>query len=331
MPLTPLATAHLPFGLPRLGDKLSASMRPIYALFFGLVATLNCFGGGFYASGRVDSAGWAWFPGGAGQAQWEFYDLAWEGQYLSVEIFLQTRGWQVPPPSSLCLALQFSSFSASITKQVKLQRVAEKGEYVSYFGQMILSRRDLDLGSYLVVRLKNCPNNVEIGVHQASLRVLGERSASLASLGGSGMGGPLVTGFSGATDTRAVDNPSPIFSQISAKTVRECAGMEDAPYVSPGRYECELGWPGPGFALDSRDWMRVNLNAGHLLDVQANSPHPIILSIFDPFGREVGRVSGSGLLGITYQAPAPGVYWICVAINQSTPLFTCTLDIAIRR
>jgi len=107
--------------------------------------------------------------------------------------------------------------------------------------------------------------------------------------------------------------------------------MEDAPYLSPGRYQGELGWPGPGQALDSKDWLRVNLNAGHILELRVSTPKPVSVQLLDPNGREVGRISGSGELGLTFQASVRGAHYICVSIFESCPPFTYILDISIRR
>jgi hypothetical protein len=83
--------------------------------------------------------------------------------------------------------------------------------------------------------------------------------------------------------------------------------------------------------LDSRDWFRVNLRPGYLLEVHINSPRAIRLAILNPSGQEVGWVGGSGQIGITYQALQAGTYWVCVSVAESAALFTYTLDLSIRR
>ncbi|MGB9757313.1 MAG: hypothetical protein ACP5LJ_02050 [Candidatus Bipolaricaulaceae bacterium] len=306
-------------------------MRAAYLALLGMVVGLTGAGATFFAQGRLDSQGWRWLSDPAGQAWWRFYGLSWEGQHLSVEILVQTRGWRTPPPTSLSLTFRFSTLSSSLTRRLQLQRVTEKGEHVTYFGQAILARRDLKLGSYLAVELVGGPVGIEIGVHENSVRVQGEWVFTGEA---GGTGGPLVPAPS---DPKARSPSSPAISQLNpgsapeGKTVRECAGMEDAPYVSPGHYVCTLGWPGPGEALDSRDWFRVNLGLGYFLEVQINSPQAIRLSILDPSGQEVGWVGGAGRIGLSYQAPKAGVYWICVSLIEGIPLFTYTVDLAIRR
>lgn len=291
--------------------------------FLALVLGFAGLASPFIASRAPDNSGLVWISGETGYAQWQFYDLSWEGQYLCLELFLHTRGWRVVPPSMLSLPLRLSTFGASLTKNVALQRVGEKGEVVNYFGQLILARRELGLGSYLSVRISGGPSGVELGLSANSLRVFGERTVYVGLAGGAG--GPVV-----------FNPPVPSISAASSsftpeRTFRECEGMEDAPYVSPGRYRNELGWPGPGQAVDAKDWLRVNLNVGHVLELRVSVPKPVSVQLLDANGREVGRISGAGELGLTFQAPIRASYCICVSITETSPLFTYVLDISIRR
>lgn len=314
---------RFPFAPAPQGGKVSPDMRGKAIGLFMFVLGFGGFGASFFANCPPDSSGVAWIFQEAGYAQWQFYDLTWEGQYLCLELFLYTRGWRVPPPSFLSLTLRLSTFGASLTKTIALQRVGERGEVVSYFGQLILARRELGFGSYLSVRISGGPSGVELGLSSDSLRVFGERTFYVGSAGGTG--GPLVPAPPGSS----VSLPSSPAS--SANTFRECQGMEDAPYVSPGRYRGELGWPGQGQPLDSKDWLRVNLNAGHILELRVSTPKPVSVQLLDPNGREVGRISGSGELGLTFQASLRGTHYLCLSIFESFPSFTYVLDISIRR
>ncbi len=311
---------------------LLASMWAMWPALLGLVVGLTGVGAPPSFGTHTDSAGWAWFSGATGQPQWQFYDLPWESHYLNVEIFLQTRGWRTPPPPSLCLTFQFFTFSSALTRRAHLQRVSEKGEHVGYFGQLILSRRDLNFGSFLTVKLKSGLQDAEIGVHPSSVRIRGEEFFSPSSVAG-GVGGPVVVGVPGGVESAS--SSSTLLQREGQsgqdKIFRECTEKEDAPYVSPGRYVGELGWPGPGSPLDSHDWLKVNLNHGHLLEVRVNSPRPVFLVILNPLGQEVGRILGFGQIGLAYQASAPGAYWVCISLGESAPLFTYTLELAIRR
>jgi len=328
--LSPLVRAHPPFVRALIRRKLHL-MRGAYAVIFGLAVGLVGTGATFFASGRADSQGWTWLSDLAGPVRWQFFALPRESQWLSVEILMQTRDWRTPPPSSLPVTTRFSTFSSSRTRRLLLQRVGKKGGYVSYFGQVILARRELDLGSYLSVELLGWPAGVTIGVHEDSVRIRGEEIA-FAEFTGGGAGGPLAPLPS---DPQPLSILSPNLQEQRApsegRTIRECTGMEDAPYLSPGRYMGTLGWPGPGQALYSRDWFRVNLWPGYLLEVRINSPRAIRLGILNPSGQEVGWVEGSGQVGIVYQALQAGTYWVCVSIAESTPLFTYTLDFSISR
>lgn len=259
-------------------------------------------GASFSASVRPASAGWVWWSCGSGQVQWQFSPLSWAGQSLSVELLIYTQGWPTCPPQFFSLTLEFSTAGAALTRQIQVQRVEEMGKIVVYFGRIILP--DWKFGSCFLVCLSGGPTGVQIGVHQDSLRICGERA-------------PLV-----------LPPPSP---QEEAKSFWESERPQDAPYLSPGRYRGELGWPGPGSAVDAKDWLRVNLNSGHLLELRVNAPKPVVLVLLDPSGQEVGRVSGSGQIGLVYQASIRGPYVICISITESLPLFTYTLEISIRR
>lgn len=300
-------------------------MRTACILLSFVLGVLGC-GGEFFACGRSDSSGWTWVSGPNALAQWQFYDLAWEGNFLGIELLLPTRGWQTPPPPSLVVTLQFSTFGASLTRRIHLQRVAETSGIVQYFGQVTLARRDLNLGSYLCVRLFMVPVGVEFGVRETSLRVGGEHSFYAAKQGDvGGAGGPLVSPSVITSKTGLLP------ADLAAKAFRECERMEEAPYLSPGRYMGELGWPGPGCNVDSRDWLRVNLNAGHVLELQVDTPKILYLRLLDPSGQEVGRVKGSGRIGLVYQPTVRGVYFVCISVTENTPLFAYTLNLSIRR
>lgn len=302
-------------------------MRTVVATLLCITFGITLLAAGFSANGHAHTAGWLWFREGGGRAQWRFYDLAWEGQYLSVELLLQSKGWRTPPPPSLGVTLRFSTFCFSLSRRMELQRVEERGEFVAYFGQLILARRDLDFGGYLEVELWLGGSSPEWAVYPSSLRVRGERTAYAPLVSGGGAGGLLVLGPTSPSPPQ----PLPSFGEPSAQGFRECAGPEDAPFLSPGRYIGQLGWSGPGEALDVQDWLRFNLNSGHRVEIQLFSPQPVSLRLLDPAGQEVGWVSGAGQIGILYQAKTPGVYQACVALVQGTPWFTYILDLRIHR
>ncbi len=309
-------------------------MRGIWVVLLSLAVGMALAGAEFFGSGVMDASGWVWISRAKGKVQWQFYDLANAGQYLSVEILCATRGWLTPPPPSIWLTLHFSTFCSSMDRRVELWRAEERAGVVLYFGQYILARRDLDLGAYLRVEIPGGPSGVEWAVHPASLRIRGASpvyAGSSAMGGAGGMGGPLVlnspqTLGSGSTATGDVKNP-PAWE----KSIYECEDMHDAPFLSPGKYTGELGWPGPGELVDAQDWLRVNLNSGHLLCLQVFSPQILHVRLLDPSGKEVGWVSGSGQLGIVYQAPVRGAYWVCISIAQGVPRFTYKLELSLSR
>lgn len=273
----------------------------------------------FLARGRMDGGGWYWAA--EAYAQWQFFDLAWEGEHLLFALSLETRGWRTPPPPLLPVTLTFSSFGCPArTQSVSLQRVAEHGPFVRYFGQVVLSRREVGFGSYLVVGLR-ARAAAEVGVHAQALSLV--RPVP----GGSGVGGPLVpaVGSPAAPAPDAADGAPPSWG------IRECRGPEEAPYLAPGPYWGELGWAGPGHDLDDRDWFRVILKPGQLVELRVQAPHPVLLRLLSPSGQEVGRVTGQGRLGLAYEARENGAHLVCLALAESAPRFAYTVELAIRR
>lgn len=283
----------------------------------------------FFASGRTDPSGWAWFFGSNGYALWHFYDLAGADSGFFVEVLLSTRGWAVPAPPYLVVSLQFSTFGSRRSLRLEARKTGENGGVVTYFGQVFLARRDLNLGSYLVVRLSGGPPGVEIGVHPTSLRLIGDQRGwvTVGDESAGSSGGPFIPMSPPARGDPLPSSADP----YPARPIRACLGPEDAPYVSPGRYQGTLGWAGPGSELDPQDWLRVNLLKGDVVEVRVTTPRPVHVRVLDPGGKEVGWVTGAGHLGLVHQATRSGVYLICVAIGESTPSFSYLLDLVLRR
>lgn len=296
-------------------------MRGACLLFLTFAAGVVGLAASFAAQGRADDAGWYWAR--ELYAQWQFFDLTWEGEHLIFTVVLETRGWVSPPPPVLRVVLTFTSFGCpSRTQNVLLQRVAEQGPFVCYFGQVVLARRDLGFGSYLVVSLR-AKTEAEVGVHAQALSLM--RSSSVLA-GTGGMGGPFVS----TSSAEPAGTPFPK-GEATPLGIRECAGPKDAPYLAPGTYRGELGWPGPGQELDRQDWFQVNLDSGQLLELRITTPHPVVLRLLDPLGQEVGRLEGQGQLGLTYEARRRGVYSVCLAVIEPAPTFSYTVEVLLRR
>lgn len=280
----------------------------------------------FVAQGKLDSAGWFWSS--EVHAQWQFFDLAWAGEQLVFAVTLETRGWVSPPPPALSVTLTFSSFGCVPRSQVvSLPKVAERGPFVRYFGQVLLSRRDLGFGSYLVVNLR-VRVGAEVGVHAQTISPV-QMWAPVGTVGG--LGGPFVPAGPRGPQVSLAPPPSEPGKAASPKAIRECDEPEEAPWLSPGTYWGELGWPGPGQNVDSRDWFRANLNSGQILELRISTPRPVVVCLLDPSGQEVGRLQGQGQLGLVYEASKRGAHYICVSIVDSLPSFTYTMELLLRR
>lgn len=274
----------------------------------------------FFAPGRPDSSGWYWSCGAS--AEWQFFDLGAAGEYLLFGITLETRGWTAAPPPLFSVTLSFSSFGCGkVIKTVHLQKVAERGTFVRYFGQVFLARRDLGFGSYLRVCLKAADCSAEVGLHCSSLQLLSQPVITR----GYGAGGPFVP----EAQPNTFDNPSP--GGGGYFEIRECADADSAPYLAPGVYRGELGWPGPGHPLDDRDWFRINARPGQFIEVVVKTPWPLRLGLFSPAGREVAHVEGQGRLGLIFEAGESGPYGVCLAIYESTPPFSYAVEVRLSR
>lgn len=305
-------------------------MRHVCALFLAFAIGAVGLAADFAAQGRMDGAGWYWSRDL--YAQWRLFDLAWEGEHLVFVVTLETRGWPTPPPPVLGVVLTFSSFgSPSRTQSVTLQRVAEQGPFVRYFGQVVLARRDIGFGSYLAVSLR-ARAEAEVGVSAQALKLV---QASPALAGAAGMGGPFLSLASvppaSVESTRTHSVSKGEGEGVARLTIRECTGLEDAPFLAPGIYHGELGWAGPGNDLDSHDWFRVNLRSGQRLDLRITTPQPVVVMLWDPAGQEVGRLKGQGQLGLVYEARKHGAYAVCIALAESAPTFSYTVEVLIRR
>lgn len=286
--------------------------------------------GAFFSPGYPDQSGFSWWRGELGAARWELTDLAGAGDHLFLEFHVWTREWAVPPPQELRVSLTASAMGRwTRTWALTLYRTSERGAQVEYSGQFTLPRRELDFGSTLCVQLGGWPAGVEVGVHPNSLRICSGfpvYASSPARQAVGEAGGPFVPLSSSPSDLAGRASPAP-----SALGIRECQDIEEAPYLAPGVYVGKLGWYGPGTAVDSKDWFRVNLRPSYILEISVDSPSPCSLSLLDPKGVEVGRISGFSQFGLTYQANIPGVYTVCLSTPQVTPAFSYTLKLNLAR
>lgn len=290
-------------------------------------------GGAFYAEGfRTTGRGygdWYWLSPQA-HAQWEFFTLpASPDPYVAIETFLCLSQPNGSSPAEIEVRFQIATSTRCVqrTYVARLTRVQANRESVLYFGQIFLARRDVGLGSRLTVRLDGAQSRLPLGVHSGSVRVSEGFTPApvLAAATEVGQGGGLeeIKGILGPTAGSA-GNPQTV------RSLPDSENAEGAPFLAPGVYRGELGWPGPYERPNGKDLYRVNLRAGEVVTVQIETTSPCALYLLDPCGRKVGEIEGSSWLGLEYRAHLSGAWQILIACREGGPRFPYTLTLNIR-
>lgn len=291
-------------------------------------------GGVFYADGfRTTGRGsgdWYWLSQQT-HAQWEFFALPSNPDpYVALETFLGLSQPNGTAPTEIEVRFQIATSTRCVrrTYVARLNRVQANHGSALYFGQVFLSRRDVGLGSRLTVRLDGAQSRLPLGVHSSSVRV--RVSGGLAPI-------PVLVAATEAGRGGGLDEVSGILATGSPvgnpQTVRSLPDSEHAataPFLAPGVYRGELGWPGPYQAMNGRDVYRVNLRVGQVVTVRVEASSGCILILLDPTGRKVGAVEGSSWLGLEYRANVAGAWQVLIACREGGPRFPYTLTLNIR-
>ncbi|MFH1609396.1 MAG: hypothetical protein ABID40_02045 [Candidatus Bipolaricaulota bacterium] len=293
-------------------------------------------GGAFYAEGfRTTGRGygdWYWLSAQA-HAQWEFFTLpASPDPYVALEAFLCLSQSNGSSPAEIEVRFQVTTTAGCgyRTYVARLNRVQANHESVLYFGQVFLARRDVGLGSRLTVRLDGAQSKLPLGVHSGSVRVSGGLGGApapglVAATEEAGRGGSLdeVSGILGPTGG-SVGNPQTV------RSLPDSEHAETAPFLAPGVYRGELGWPGPYQPMDGKDLYRVNLRPGQIVTVRLEASSGCTLYLLDPTGRKVGEVEGSSWLGLEYRADVAGAWQVLIVCREGGPRFPYTLTLQIK-
>lgn len=272
---------------------------------------------GFASTGHA-YADWYWISSGS-HAQWEFATLPpTSDPYLGLEAFVCLPTADRLPPAEIEVRFQIGTGVQSDRRLylVRLGRTVVGDHHAMYFGQAFLSRRELGVGSRLIVRLEGSQAEVPLGVHPTAIRVrvAGGAAPTVAVAAPAGAAGGIST--TGAPDEVRI---LPISTHPEA-----------APFLAPGTYQGELGWAGPYTTPLGRGVYNVNLRAGEIITVRVETESPCVLTLHDPTGRKVGEVEGSSWLGLEYRVPVGGAWQIVVACRSGGPLFPYTLTVGIR-
>lgn len=283
----------------------------------------------FWCTSRFDR-GWYWLQDGSGYARWEFLSLP-RSEQIPLEVLVCAMADGELPPE-LAVKLSFAPVGSGIWTPflLKLSRLQVGKNEAVYFGQLTLSRRSFNLGSALSVRAETAiKESLGFGRHQGLQ--LGFRRDSLRLWdGGVFNPGPfqevwvsiLPASVTPRDDARP---PSPL-----VKLLCETETMEDAHFLSPGRYRGELGWPGPGKPMDSRDWYRLNLQPGQMLrlSLTVSGNEECYLGLYNPRGGRVGEIRGN-FVELSYLADEPGGWYVRISCLRATGIIHYELSVSI--
>jgi len=294
-------------------------------LIVGCMATAGeIFPTAFWGSGNA--TGQAVWVSSSGFAHWEFLSLPMAYDHLVLKLTTRAAGEDVPV-IPVCLRISTLSLREGRVFRLELRKVSPG----LYFGQLCLSRRDLDSGSQLAIRLIPYPRGVELGLDRHSLTLQVDRGAS----------GPIIV----VKQEREYSGwLSPTGRPQAAATVRrpavtgtsrvlpETERMWEATYVSPGTYAGELGWSGPGSSPDRTDWFKVNLLPGQLVRVslQVQADVPCTLKLCDPAGNVVAELRTGCKLALEYRVEERGPWLLGVIVSDHGHLVHYKLSLEIR-
>ncbi|MBC7221088.1 hypothetical protein H5T55_06440 [Candidatus Bipolaricaulota bacterium] len=295
-----------------------AVVGALAAAWWGVVLGAAAVAEGFATTGQA-YAGWYWISRGS-QARWEFLSLPpTSDPFLGLEAFLCLPVGDGPLPAEIEIRFQIATGAGPGSRLyvARLGRTMTGESYAMYFGQVFLSRRELGLGSRLIVRLDGSQAEVPLGVHPGSVRVTLSTTPALASAA------PAydVVGSAGGAC------PAPT---QPARTLSPSASPDSAPFLAPGTYRGELGWGGPYTAPIGRGLYKINLHAGEIVTVRIETESPCVLILRDPSGRKVGEVEGSSWLGLEYRAQVGGAWQVLISCWEGSSLFPYTLTLSIR-
>lgn len=290
----------------------------LVAAWWGVALGAAAVAEGFASTGQA-YAGWYWISRGS-QARWEFLSLPLTSDpFLGLEAFLCLPVAAGPLPAEIEVRFQIETGAGPGSRLyvARLGRTMTGESYAMYFGQVFLSRRELGLGSRLIVRLDGSQAEVPLGVHPSSVRVTLSTAPALASAA------PPTGGVGTAAAASSVPTQP-------ARTLPGSASPDSAPFLAPGTYRGELGWSGPYTAPIGRGVYKVNLRAGEIVTVRVETESVCVVSLCDPSGRKVGEVEGSTWLGLEYHAQVGGAWQILISCREGSSLFPYTLTLSIR-
>ncbi|MFO8034899.1 MAG: hypothetical protein R6U88_07095 [Candidatus Bipolaricaulota bacterium] len=246
---------------------------------------------GFYAASGSTSS-WNWLETCHHYAQFQFQRLPTEQSALLMEVLVSVpASAEVEARPTQAVRIRVRPTGGSWTsRQVLLHLTQDRDSDWIYEGQLVLSRRALQIGTNLDVRLRPASWNQTLGVYEGSVRVLSsveERADEVRIAEGRddpvregglartalGAGGPFAPDDGGATGVHAGS-------------------------LSPTEY-----------TLEDPLAYRVPLSVGQWLRLQVEfTGGSGVLELVCPDGDSVAAVEGTGNLALSYRAHAGGTW-----------------------
>lgn len=276
---------YLPTGLQG-GSDMRASWG-VTVTVGALVALSLCSSGAWlypnsFYSASGSSSSWHWLEGNQHYAGYQFQRLPTERSALLLEVLVMApvrAGAALP--STQAVRVQVRATGGSWTShRVILHMTQDRGSDCLYQGHLLLSRRALQIGTNLDVRLEPISWNQELGVYEGSVRIRApldwQHTESVIALASSasataGVGGPLnVADFAGSAAHSGTLTASPDNDRLS--------------YLLP---------------LSVRQWVR--------LEVEFTGGSGC-LQLVSPAGRTVAMVEGAGKLDLSYRTHVSGTW-----------------------
>jgi hypothetical protein len=247
---------------------------------------------------------------GQGYAWWDFSLPGDLGHHVLIRIEVWALGSE--PSLKVCLAVRTPASRAWRPFCPTLKRLAADFPGGIYFGELVISRRDFDLGSWLEVKLY--PYSTA-----GTIRV-GYRSVTLVTAGPAGEGSSATASYRQAAP--AVSCPVlPVKADwdgdgdgdgVSAISLPETDSSWNATWVAPGLYRGVIGGYSTCRCHDTADWFKVNLQPGQTLKValKVESGVSCGLALYDPRGHKVASVNPGRTVALEYWAGERGQWYI---------------------
>ncbi len=248
----------------------------------------------FY-SASASSSSWHWLETCQHYARFQFHRLPVEQSTVLLEMLVSVPALtETRPPATQAVRVQVRPTGGSWTsRQVALHLTQNRGSDWIYEGQIVLSRRALQIGTNLDVWLEPVSWNQPLGVYEGSVRV---RS-------------PMVRAVA-AESIALPSTPAPASAAAFAGATLGAGGPLIADESGGAAARSGTLSPTSGSGEDSLSY-RLPLSAGQWLLLEAElTGGSGELKIISPGGRTVAVAEGTGKLELSYRAYVGGIWTV---------------------